>query len=196
MKNSPSQKRSIYEVDGIKYRCHPIYDLYAASRCGKIIQKPLVGNLINTGYLLCMVRRSDDVTQKHYLMHRFIWETYNCVIPDDYVVDHLNGNKTDSRLKNLQLVTPQQNTKKYYNEHYHKKGGKGRIKATNLKSNRISYFPSMYSAGKKILINRTSIYYVCSGRTKTSYSDKMKCRFTFEFVLSVSEQLDSSDDCD
>lgn len=38
-------------------------------------------------------------------LHRLIWEDfYNKKIPDGYVIHHLNGNKLDNRIQNLQCV--------------------------------------------------------------------------------------------
>ena len=75
------------------------------SRCGKIIhikrRKPLVGNLKNTDYLQTMVGGSNVVNRKCYLLHRFVWEVYNCLIPDGYVVDHIKNNKMDNHITNL-----------------------------------------------------------------------------------------------
>ena len=82
-------------------------------------KEPLVGNLNNSGYLQCWVRRSDDANQKGYLAHRFPWECNNCPIPNGYVIDHINDNKmVDNGLKNLQLLKSQENTQKYHNEHF------------------------------------------------------------------------------
>ena len=58
MGNSPFQQK-IFIVNRVILR-HPVY---AASKCGKIIhvklQKPMIGRLINSGYLICSVRGFD-----------------------------------------------------------------------------------------------------------------------------------------
>jgi hypothetical protein len=41
--------------------------------------------------------------------HRFIWEYFNGPIPKGLQINHINGLKTDNRLKNLELVTPKEN---------------------------------------------------------------------------------------
>lgn len=35
------------------------------------------------------------IPEKNYLVHRFVWECYNCPISTGFVIDHYNGNKTD-----------------------------------------------------------------------------------------------------
>ena len=44
--------------------------------------------------------------QKRYQVHRFVWECYNGIIPDGKVINHINNDKEDNRLCNLQLMTP------------------------------------------------------------------------------------------
>jgi len=42
-------------------------------------------------------------------VHRVVWEAFNDVIPREMEINHLNGNKHDCRLENLQLVTHAEN---------------------------------------------------------------------------------------
>ena len=55
-------------IDGCVYQIHPIYDLHAASRDGKIIhivkQVPNIGNKKSTGYIQFTVRKYGDKNQK------------------------------------------------------------------------------------------------------------------------------------
>ena len=45
-------------------------------------------------------------------VHRIIWISKHGVIPDGYCIDHVNSNKKDNRISNLQLLTPQENSTK------------------------------------------------------------------------------------
>ena len=58
-------------VNSCAYFVHPIYNLYAASRDGKIIhiikQVPNTGNKNHNGYMRCMVRNMVTKIAKHIL---------------------------------------------------------------------------------------------------------------------------------
>ena len=71
----PEAKLEDEEV--IRFRKHPIYNLYAGSKCGKFIhvgRKVINSGPYNrTGYLMCTVTTKTR-DRKDYLVHRFIWE--------------------------------------------------------------------------------------------------------------------------
>lgn len=52
---------------------------------------------------------SFSITGKNYLTHRVIWELYYGEIPDGMEIDHINFDRADNHIDNLQLVTHQQN---------------------------------------------------------------------------------------
>ena len=103
------------KINHCVYKVHPVYNLYASDENGNIIhlvrQVPSPGQKHKSGYLVCMVRKHGQNGQKNYFVHRFVYECFNGIIPDDKVVDHVNNIKDDNRLCNLQLMT-------YYNSMY------------------------------------------------------------------------------
>ena len=103
-------------IDGCVYKIHPIYDLHAASRDGKIIhiikQDPIFGFKQPNGYMRHRVRKYGATNRKTYYVYRFVWECSNGMIPEGKVIDHINDGRADNRLWNLQFVTQQENSKK------------------------------------------------------------------------------------
>lgn len=64
-------------------------------------------------YEVCLSHIVDGVTKKTYKrLHRLIWETFNGEIPKGLTIDHIDNNKENNSLSNLQLMTRSDNTTK------------------------------------------------------------------------------------
>lgn len=50
------------------------------------------------------------IKNKGRRLHRLVWETFCGPIPDDLWINHKNGIKSDSKLLNLEITTPAENT--------------------------------------------------------------------------------------
>lgn len=50
--------------------------------------------------------------KKQCRVHRILWIAAHGIIPDGYVIDHINNDKLDNRLCNLQLLRPEENSTK------------------------------------------------------------------------------------
>jgi hypothetical protein len=68
---------------------------------------------INSGYFC--VKLSKDNVKKAYLVHRLVAETFIGKIPKHMVVNHINGNKHDNRVENLEIVSYSENIFHAYN---------------------------------------------------------------------------------
>lgn len=62
--------------------------------------------------------------------HRIIWETFVGEIPEGYEIDHINTNKTDNRLENLQIVTHKENMNNPLTRKHTSDCMKGKIKSS------------------------------------------------------------------
>jgi hypothetical protein len=52
---------------------------------------------------------SKDGVKKTLSGHRMVWEAFNGLIPNNLQINHMNGDKKDNRLSNLEVVTQSQN---------------------------------------------------------------------------------------
>ena len=180
------------------FSVHPVYDLYAASEDGNVIniikKVPHKGKRQHNGYLSCMVRKHGQHGQKTYKVHRFTWECFYGVIPEGKVIDHVNNDKEDNRLCNLQLITPQQNCKKSAKDReysYVANNHKNRkcVKATNKNTNEVSYFNSMCSIQQHLGINAGIVKMVCEclNNCKSGILKKDGCSYTFQYIKQDAE---------
>ena len=106
-------------------------NIIADAKAGKIyrtrgpggvrLEKPIEveGTDVN-GYLVVSIR--NGATKLQCRIHRVIWISQNGIIPDGYCIDHINNNKKDNRIENLQLLTFEENSSKAYADGLYKTG--------------------------------------------------------------------------
>ena len=89
---------------------------YQASNLGRIkslVRKGqrreiiLTPGRIHNGYMRVGLSRDNKLTGK--LVHRLVWEAFNGPIPEDKEVNHIDEDKLNNRLENLNLVTRREN---------------------------------------------------------------------------------------
>jgi len=71
--------------------------------------KELTGSVVN-GYKVVSIRNGE--TKMQCRVHRIVWIAEHGIIPDGYVIDHINNDKADNRIANLQLLTATENSTK------------------------------------------------------------------------------------
>ncbi len=91
------------------YKKHPYYSDYSADENGSVIGargKFLKPILHHSGYNVL------TIDKKQFRWHRFVWECHNGLITNkELVINHIDGNKTNNRLENLELVSQSKNAR-------------------------------------------------------------------------------------
>ena len=83
--------------------------------------KKIKSYITNKGYVAVQLKR--DKKRYHKLVHRLVAETYIPNPNNKPQVNHINGNKTDNRVGNLEWVTAEENV------NHRQKNGLGRKRA-------------------------------------------------------------------
>ena len=156
----------------------PVLDyigLYEVSNLGRVrslkfnkfrILKPFK---TKKGYL--HVDLCEDGKRKEFNIHRLVWETFNGKIPDGMQVNHIDENKLNNRLDNLNLMTPKENT------NYGTRNKRASVAMTNgklsdpvlqltLDGELVREWPSM-SEADRYGYNHSHISSCCNGKRKS-----------------------------
>ena len=143
--------------------------LYQVSNMGKIKslkfshgnkEKILKGNKEKFGYLVVTLYKNKG--RKNFKIHRLVAETF---IPNPKnlpQVNHIDGNKQNNRIDNLEWCTAKENT-----NHAHKTGlanndnSKIKVKQYDLNGNFIREWDSITDIEKSLNIDKSSVVKVC-----------------------------------
>ena len=138
---------------------HPIFTNYGAKEDGTILNLRTMRNLKpwmnNRGYLrvcVCLNKK-----RKKYLLHRFVYECFRGEIPPELQVDHIDNNKKNNCIDNLQLLTPAANCQKAPAGKRDPRKPPISVVSICLASGERQTFPSMYAAGKELEVDAGQI---------------------------------------
>ena len=167
--------REIIKFQNIKFYSHPIYSQYSASKDGQILsnkrRKILKANSFPNGYKFFTLYESN--IRKSYLFSRFVYECFKGNIPDDKEVDHIDSNKENNSIKNLQLLTHKENTRKSHCK---------KVKSFNIETREEKNFKSVNEAAKYNSISPSSVCLNCKKRTKVVKSKRDGMIYVFNYM--------------
>lgn len=101
------------QMNNIEIKMHPYWTHYGSDRDGNIYTfkngkvRERVQCKNGRGYTQFGVRQYG--INKMYLCHRFAWECWNGIIPKGMQIHHIDHNKKNNGLDNLQMVTQEEN---------------------------------------------------------------------------------------
>lgn len=103
-----------------EWKVIPNYENYAVSSDGNIkslrFKRLLKSSNSDSGYLYVNLVRNKIV--KTHSVHKLVMENFGPEKPEENVViDHIDGNKNNNSIKNLQWICIRHNTEKYYNNY-------------------------------------------------------------------------------
>ena len=119
--------------------------------------------------------------QKKVQVHRFVYECYHGIIPDGLVTDHINDDRIDNRLYNLQLLTQQENCIKGVKFRGNQSPPRP-VVAINLTTGERHYFPSMYRASKELGFVSKIVQDICEKRRQSTRSKFDDYWYRFEYL--------------
>ena len=120
----------------------------------------------NGGYLHIVLCKYGKLT--HFLVHRLVWEAFNGKIPEGMQVNHIDEDKSNNTIENLNLMTPKENINwGTCIERSSKKHSKPIIQM-DLEANFIAEHESIMDAERKVGICYQSILACCRGKQKTA----------------------------
>lgn len=103
--------------------------------------KHIYCNLDRDGYV--RVRKDG----KEYRAHRLIWEMHKGQIPENMLIDHIDGDTLNNRIENLRLATRQQNNVNAITKNKLSNLPKGISFVNNKYRARLTYKGTTYSLG-------------------------------------------------
>ena len=161
---------------------HPIYTNYGAKEDGSILNLKTMRcrklELHKNGYLKIDVCKNGK--RKYYHVHRFVYECFRGDIPSDLQVDHIDNDKQNNCIDNLQLLTPAENCQKAHVGN--RVGRKPRIPVISIcvETSERKTFSSMNAAACALGVNSFCISRIVRNKARSTQSKTNGLWYTFE----------------
>lgn len=156
------------------------YSNYYISTNGDVISKrlnrPISKWVDNVGYYQCVLFK--DGKRNHHRIHRLMGQTFLMETKSDIVleVNHIDGDKLNNNIGNLELVTTTENTLHGYNKGLYKTNKRNiGVKVYDKESGLIaSIYKSIRSASEDLGLNRKTISAIMFNQKTNNYDYKFE----------------------
>lgn len=138
---------------------------YLASNLGRIrsikTNNILNGSITERGYIVCSIRVNGKTLNKQ--IHDLVYFAFHPETKkkDDYVINHIDGNKSNNKLNNLEYVKNSENI--IHGKYRLKNNSVKKCYQYDLNGNLIAEYPSMTKAAKAVMGDVSGISQACSG---------------------------------
>ena len=124
------------------------------------------GYVDKSGYKIVSLYYIDIQKKRTRLAHRVIWEAFKGLIPSGYEIDHINADKLNNNILNLQLLTHVENARKNKNHVLRKHRV---ICMFDKQGNLIKKFKNGVEAAEYVGGLRNHIHWACKHSTQNNY---------------------------
>jgi hypothetical protein len=105
-KNKSKDMKPIEDTE--HYQSHPVLSNYVANVKGDIFRAKDHLKILGTKRILGynhLTLTTDDGDKCHKMRHVFVYECFHGLVPDGYEIDHIENDKQNNKLSNLQCLT-------------------------------------------------------------------------------------------
>ena len=168
---------TVIEFQEILFFSHLKYKNYLSSKCGQILslkrkeKKNLKLDLSSNGYFYFGLYENND--RKSYSVSRFVFECFKGEIPLDKEVDHIDNDKKNNQIDNLQLLSPKENMKKSHCK---------KIISFNIETKKEIIFDSLKETAEYCQIHKSTVSKNCRKIIKTRKSKKDGMFYEFYYL--------------
>lgn len=164
--------------------CEGLYQVSNYGQARSLNYRNVKGNMhvlvpvkTRDGYLRVRLTKNGKILYAR--LNRLVWSAFNGPIPEGMQVNHINEDKEDNRLENLNLMTPKENTNwgtgvKRRKATQTNKNKSKRVQQFDLNGNFIAEFPSTKEVERQLGFSNPNISNACRNKYKQAYGYKWK----------------------